>query len=130
MDPDIDFDAYNIEAKYLDKLLEFLEKDTDIKLSKFIDSPDKNNFHELINSIITLLNKLSRSSRIKKKFFENINKDLKKMAKEIENSDKLPVNDLLRILNKINRQTATAHLFTKPSMTGDMGIKKEGPDSD
>lgn len=130
---EVEIDAYNIEAKFLDKVLEFVEEDIDNALKNFLDSPNKIHFHELTNSVILLLNKLSRSSRIKKNFFEEINGDFSDIAEQLENNgeDTLPINALLKILNKINRQISSASLFTKPSyMGGKSGYIEEGPDEE
>lgn len=126
---EIDIDAYNIEAKYLDKLLEFVEAELDPKLTKFLDDQEMSTAHDLINSIIILITKLSRSARIKKDFFEGIDQDLKLIGDKIEKKTIL-ASDLLQLTNKINRQIAKAHLFTKPSMTDGVKMKVEGPDEE
>lgn len=125
---EVEIDAYNIEAKYLDKILEFVETDLDSKLTNFLDIQNGPNTHDLLNSLLILLNKLSRSSRIKKKFFKEINEELVKFGKSLD-TEKIEPSNLLKIVNKINHQMAIAHFFTKPSIEG-AEMKVEGPGKD
>ena len=125
---DVEIDAYNIEAKYLDKILEFVENDLDEKLVNFLDVQNNKNTHDLLNSIIVLLGKLQRSSRINKKFHVDINKDLIKIGKGIE-QENFESSDILKLVNKINKKVSDVHFFTKPSM-GETEMKVEGPDED
>lgn len=126
---EIDIDAYNIEAKYLDKILEFIEAQLDPSLTKFLDDQQMSTAHDLINSIIILITKLSRSARIKKAFFKDINSNFKIIGEKME-KETILTSDLLQLINKINRQIANAHLFTKPSMTDGVKMAVEGPDED
>lgn len=125
---EVEIDAYNIEAKYLDKILEFVETDLDSKLTNFLDIQNVPNTHDLLNSLLILLNKLSRSSRIKKKFYKEINGELVKFGEALEKGTD-ESSDLLKIINKINNQMSIAHFFTKPSIEG-AEMKVEGPGKD
>lgn len=125
---EVEIDAYNIEAKYLDKILEFVETDLDSKLTNFLDIQNTPNTHDLLNSLLILLNKLSRSARIGKKFYTGINKDLVKFGELLEKGT-TDSSNLLKIVNKINHQMAIAHFFTKPSIEG-AEMKVEGPGKD
>jgi citrate synthase len=123
---EVDEDAYNIEAKYLKVILLCLEDDVDPKLAAFLDEHNKNTAHDLIASMVVLINKLARSSRIKPKFLKKINGDMAAVGTKVT-EEKLQSSDLVKILNDINRQISKTNFFSRPGQ----GIEKvEGPGED